>query len=234
VADTRPQQYLRRARRCPTLPPRDEIPEDQLDAYDMLVARIEEWKANPNTIIDGEAYGVPHFTALAVSPKIGKALSELGRAIQSEQDEPDQYTRLDHEMIDQLLAIDSGYYALVGGHTHAAIAAGVRIEALEAVADGRDDDLTDEERQRVDFIRAVRDGTMTDELWEQTIERLGSERAAIHFASHVLLLVFHHRICWAVGAPEMERDAWRDLLQEYKDGRRPVPEHYGNRYAARK
>ena len=77
------------------------------------------------------------------------------------------------------------------------MSAGVRVEAIKALADGCEDDLNDEERQQVEFIRAVRDGTMTDEIWERMIERLGSVRGAIEFAFFVCYLWLHHRMNWA-------------------------------------
>ena len=55
-----------------------------------------------------------------------------------------------------MLPLDSGYYGLVAHHTPRAITKGVRIEAIEAVRDGREELLTDHEYQNVEFIRAVR------------------------------------------------------------------------------
>lgn len=38
----------------------------------------------------------------------------------------------------------------------------------------------------------------------------------------MLLLFFHHRYCWALGVPEITREHWRQMIEEYKDGTRTV------------
>jgi hypothetical protein len=126
----------------------------------------------------------------------------------------------DHELIDLVLGFDSGYWGLSGGHTPNAVSAGVRIEAIEALADGREEVLNDEERQQVEFIRAVRDGTMTDEIWQRMTERLGSLRGTIEFAFFVCYLWLHHRMNWAFGIATIDEQEWRQRLRDYKDGTR--------------
>jgi hypothetical protein len=220
--------YFTTAARFPRIPERSEIADDELDAYDYHRSRVDLFaKAEGAELIDGQPYGVPHFAAMLVSPPVAWAISGptgVGVAVTKTQDKPGSYTWADHEWIDLTLAFDSGYWALVGGHTQSAILAGVRIEAIEALADGREQELTAEERQVIAFIRAVRDGGVTDELWTAMRERWGTERGVIDFVSHVLLLVWHHRFCWAVGAPEMTREAWWKMIGEFKDGTRDVEE----------
>ena len=176
--------------------------------------------------VGGEPYGRPHFSALTLSPYLAVQLSKFGYAVMSRQDQPQSYTQSDHEMIDLVLPLDSGYWALLAGHTPAAIASGIRIEAIRALRDRKEYLLTEKERQLVEFIRAVRDGSVTDDTWLQMKERIGSERGIVEFVYLICLLIFHHRFCWAIGAPEMGRDAFEQMLAEYQNGTRAVPERY--------
>jgi hypothetical protein len=193
-----------------------------------MVDRIKTGFALHPEVIDGKPYGVPHFEAMNVSPPLGAAVSRLGREIMQLQGKPGTFTGADHEMIDMVLALDSGYYALLAGHTPAAIGFGIRIEAIEALRDGREERLNENERQQVEFIRAVRDGSMTDEIWFKMKERLGTQRGVVEFVYFVLLLQLHHKFCWAIGAPEMPREAFDKMLAEFKDGTRKPPTGYSD------
>jgi len=176
--------------------------------------------------VDGEPYGGPHFRALSVSPPLAVQLSKFGYAVMSRQGQPKSFTQHDHEMIDLVLPLDSGYWALLAGHTPAAIAGGIRIAAIRALRDGMEQLLTEDEREVVGFIRAVRDGAVTDDMWVRMMERIGSERGVVEYVYLICLLIFHHKFCWAVGAPEMTRDAFDRMLSEFEDGTRPVPPPY--------
>jgi hypothetical protein len=220
--------YFKTAARFPRIPERNEIAEDELEAYDyqrMRVDRIERG-TNPE-LVDGRPYPAQHQESLLVSPPVAWSISGpsgVGWAVTKTQDTPGSYTAADHEWIDLLLGFDSGYWAFHAGHTPSAVAAGVRIEAMEAVAEGREGDLTDDERQLIAFIRAVRDGGVTDGMWYGMKERFGTDRGVIDFLSHVLLLVWHHRFDWALGSAEMTREAWWQMIREFKDGTRNVDE----------
>lgn len=220
------QQYLKAAKRLPPRPSRADIPAEELPEYDHMVARTDQGftMASKVEMIDGQPYGKPHFDAMTVSPVLAAHVSRMGRAIMARQGAPGTFSGADHEMIDLLLALDSGYYALLAGHTPNAIAYGVRIDAIEAIRDGREDEvLNADEKQQVEFIRAVRDGTMTDDIWERMETRLGTTRGVVEFVYFVLLLQLHHKFCWAVGNPEMSREAFAQMLNEFRAGTREVP-----------
>jgi hypothetical protein len=216
------------APRLPSVPSADEIPADERAAYEYHVRRTDAFK-DGDVIVDGKSYGVAHFEALLVSPPVAAAISGrdgLGRAARKYEGKPGHFSAADHELVDLVLAFDSGYLGLVAGHTPWAIEAGVRIECIEALAENMDSELTTEERQVVEFIRAVRDGLVTDEMWWGIRERFGTDRGVVDYVALILTLFFHHRFCWALGVPEMRREDFRTMLEEYKDGTRNV-EHLG-------
>ncbi len=206
--------------------PAGEVPDEYREDYERALQQIARYAPESDPVgdararVDGKGYSVVYWEGFTHAPDLFCALWAVGRAIQKHQGAPGGYRLVDHEMIDMVLGFDSGYLAFHGGHTANAISAGVRIEALEAMADGREEDLTDDERHQVEFIRAVRDLKMTDDIWNRMVERLGSVRAAIEFAYFVCYLRFHQQMMWVLGMPSLSLDDWRRLLQEYKDGSR--------------
>jgi hypothetical protein len=218
--------YTRFAGRMPSKAEPGDVRPDEVEAYEQAVAHAQRFFENIGSKrpeLDGQPYQLRYYEAWSNVPHLFVAFWALGRAVQAEKEKPGSYRMTDHEMIDIILSLDSGHGAFFPGHTATALSAGVRLEALEALAYGREEELTDDERLQVSFIRAVRDLTMTDELWNAMAERLGSVRGAIYFAYFASYLAFTQQMMWAFGAPGMDREAWKQLLQEYREGRDPVP-----------
>lgn len=208
-------------RRLPTAPARATIAAEDLGAFATVLARI------PTTFADRAS--VPHdpaitkaqyYGALANAPTLAVALGNLGAALVAEQGKPGRFSAADHEMIDIVLPLDAGYHALLDQHFHTAIAAGVRVEAIAALRDHRNDLLTADERQLVTFIRAVRDGAMSDAIWSGMIARLGSVRGTIEYCGFVLLLQFHHKLAWSLGLDVIPRAALDTLIADAADAHR--------------
>jgi hypothetical protein len=83
--------------------------------------------------------------------------------------------------------------------------------------------LTKDETRHVQFIRAVRDGKMTNAIWDDMKMRLGSERGAVEYAYLVVLRNAFHQFSWSVGAPEMARDNLSKMLADFRSGNRKSP-----------
>jgi hypothetical protein len=215
------QEYLHRAARLPKVPDRSIIPENETAEFDYLAARVQGFKGAE--VVDGEGYAMSEWAALAASPPLGGELSCFGRIVIADQGTAGALGDYEHEIIDEALALDANYYFLPAGHTPGAIASGWRIEALEALRDHRDDLLTNDELLIVKFVRAVRDGSMTDAIWGAMRKRMGNERAVIDYVSFVCLLDMHHRFYWAVGGPEMSRENFTKMLNEFRSGVRKTP-----------
>lgn len=136
-------------------------------------------------------------------------------------------TRKGHEWIDEVFYInseevtDKPHIAELPLHMANAVAAGITPEAIEAYRDGRLDDLADDDRQYVDFILAVRAGTVTDELWQREVELVGSERAVVEQLCMIILLNTHVRLRQAVGAPGITDDELAALIESFRSGERP-------------
>lgn len=206
-------------KRLPPIASRTQIPQDELEDYDDALAQVRQIEQRTSDV-DGAPYGYAYMSALTNAPRIRSALISASNAIRYSQGQPGSFSFADHEMIDQVLGFDSGYWGMQPGHTPNAIAAGIRIEALEALRDGREEELTPDEKKRIEFIRAVRDGAVTDELWAQMVERLGTVRGTIEYAFFICNLLAQHRLMWALGVPGMMLDDFNQMLQDFKDGTR--------------
>jgi hypothetical protein len=176
-------------------------------------------------MIDGQPYGVAHMSALGFSPKIGVKISGkdgLNRVTDS-QDKPGSFTSADHEAVDMVLPLDSGYYGLLVFHTTRGLSNNLSVQTIEALRDHRDDLIHPDDRLRVQFVRAVRDGEMTDELWTQMQSKLGSERGVVDYLHLILLMEYHQKYIWACGVPEMSRADFRSMLDQHKTELRQGP-----------
>ena len=212
------QQYLTAAKRMPRMPDRSMILADELDAYDQMKARVESFANRGTRMIDGQPYGVAHMSALGFSPKIGIKISGkdgLNR-VTDNQDKPGSFTSAEHEIVDMVLPLDSGYYGLLVFHTAGGLSSKLNIQTIEALRDHRDDKIHPDDKLRVQFVRAVRDGKMTDEIWMRMKEKLGSERGVVDLLRFILLMESHQKYIWACGVPEMSRADFGKMLEELK------------------
>jgi hypothetical protein len=223
------------AKRLPSIADRSTIESAELEDYDRAVRVIRRLSesyaaADARPRVDGRRYATASYGAWTNTPRLFGRWFDLGQELVALEGLPGRFSRADHEMLDLLLGFDSGYWCFHAGHTANAIAAGVRIEALEALDEGREDKLTDDERLQVHFIRAVRDGEMTDELWAAMVARVGSLRGTIEFACFVCRQLAVHRMGWALGVPAIDINDWRKLVQGYKTGAR-IPSNEAEDYA---
>jgi hypothetical protein len=225
------QEYLARASRLPKLmtnigvtqtPKRDLVAWDDRGDYEHVLARIKELEKGKD-MVDGTPAGVPAFIALANSPRDGACLSRYELALRDREGKPNTFRVYEHELTAAVYDLDSGYYGFLALRTPFAIAAGVRVEALEALRDHQDDKLTKEEMEHVRFIRAVRDGKMNDAIWNAMKAHMGSERGVVEYTYLVLVRNALHQFSWAVGAPEMPRSEFGKMLADFKSGARKPP-----------
>jgi hypothetical protein len=189
------------------------VPEAELSHYDLVVARQKSlWEAAPR---NSDAY----FGALLNSPTVAASFASLGRVMREGQVRG-TYSDADRELVDMVLSVDFDYRAILALHIPDAIAVGVRLEAIEALWEGREEDLTEEERFRIAFIRAVASGTVDDRLFAQMCERL-ELRGAVEYSAFIAFLVMTMRLWQALGVPEPSREEIDQLLQAYRDGTGP-------------
>jgi len=214
--------------RFPKVPDDSEIlPEEREDweAFQVRYRKVQEDKHElpfRHRIAGG-------FFGLMASPPNASGLTFVGRKIIEQQGKPGSFSSADHEMIDLVLSFDSGHWGLLANHTPFAVASGIPFETIRALRDGREEQLSEDERLVVAFIRATRDGTMTDETWFAMVERLGTERGAVELAFFVLVLLVHVRLNQVFDEVQILPEEYDDLLSRLEAGQYPLPEvlHFG-------
>lgn len=198
--------------RPPGPPDRADIPIEELESLDNLLGRF------------GGEMREGYFGVLANTPPLGWRITSLGRAARQRGNHEGSYSHADREFVDQIMMQDLGTNAFRRLHTNDALSAGVRVEAIEAIRVGREEEvLTDDEKLLARFIRGVMARNLTDVDWDAMEARIG-RRGAIEYAIFVALLQLIITIHHAFGlTPDSDAEV-QDVIDRFKAGE-PLPSH---------
>lgn len=205
------------SRRPPSRPQRSEIAPEQLEAYDFVLARLDSLTEEYRTSGPGDYHG-----ALLNSPPVAAALNNLG-AVVRQGSLRGSYTDAERELADVVLSVDFDYRGVLPIHLPDAIAVGVRPDAIDAIREGREGDLADDERQLVDYIREVSRGQVTDESFGAMVERFGLS-GAVDYTAFVAFLICTMRLWSALGVRDPSNHEIDELLAGLREGRVKVPD----------
>jgi hypothetical protein len=170
----------------PLAPPaRDEIRPEDLKTYDRAAAYWLPMAASDATA--GRAAEHPWIAALMHSPPFALHRGELSALVRTAGERDDTYSHSDREFVDMVLAAHLKTNVVQTVHIPDAIATGIRPEAIEALYEGRDPDLTDDERLLATYIRQVVDGNVTEESFAAMVERLGT-RGVVEYTYFITVL----------------------------------------------
>lgn len=199
--------------RPPQAPSRDQVAADELEDYDLVVGR------------NAEKFGglPPYHSAILTSPPFGAALNRLGRLMRTAGDRPNTFSHADREFVDQVLSAEWKTNVVLGIHIPDALAVGVRQEAIEALREGREEDLNEDEQFLASYIRRVITGTVTDEAYARLEQRLG-ERGAAEYTIFVAFLQMTIRLFQAFGTPEPTDEEIDAMIAEFRAGEREIPD----------
>ena len=201
-------------------PLRSEIRPEELPDYDAVVGRrVGIGMASA----EDEADLGPYFGPLVNSPPLAAALAHLGMLVRTRGEQEGSYSHAEREFVDQVLSADWKTNVIQRLHVPDGIAAGVRPEAIEALRAGREEELTEDERQLADYIRRVESGTVTDEAFEALERRMGS-RGALEYTIFIAFLIMTIRLHQALGVPDPSDEEIDRLLAELRDGTRQLPD----------
>ncbi len=209
-------------------PLRTEVAAEDLAAYDRVVERA----ADPDRqlfVLAQQASGteVPvqhdagYYGRLLHSPQMAYHLSELGRLARLTGDRGDSFSHAERELVDQVLSALMQTNVIQPHHIPDAVAAGIPVETIEAIRDGRDADLSPDERALAEFIRAVYTGTVTDEQWN-ALEQPKGERWMVDYAIFILFLGLTMRLQQAVGIVDPSDEEMDQLIEQIRGGERAV------------
>jgi hypothetical protein len=164
-----------------------------------------------------------YYAATLNTPLVAALFRRAADALVSQGDKPGTWRRVEHEMMDLVLSLDAGYLGLLALHAPMAVAEGISTASIRAIKDHRDDELPEDERRQLHLIRSIVAGNVTEELWQELVERFGSVRGAVEYAFYVNLLQLLIRMHQALGVPSISSREFDDLLMHIDDGSWHLP-----------
>jgi hypothetical protein len=207
-------------------PPRSEFQDaDDLASYDAVVERqsglFDQFKFDPEL-------GAPdlgdYWGALLNSPRMCAIAAQMGNFVRTAGERPGSYAHWEREFVDQVLSADWKTNVVQGLHVPDAVATGVRLEAIEALRYGHEEDLNDDERLLARYIRAVVSGTVDDELFAAMKSRLGP-RGVVEYTGFILWLSWIMRTMQALRTPDPAEEEIDAVIAGLKDGSIKVPDY---------
>lgn len=217
----------------PLMPSREEVRPDERAAYDRLIHQQtaygytefvkrfmhpEMLRAFPGTQIQ------PYFQALLNSPLIAGGMSDLGVVYRTRGEYADGMSHGDREWIDMVMSEELGCNWVLYVHAPDAVANGVRVEAILAILTGAEHELTDEEKRKADFIRAVARGSMTAPLYKSVEAMLGGKRACVEFTAFAGHLLKTLRLNQAFGVEDVSREQLIEFVEAIAAGKVALPD----------
>jgi hypothetical protein len=196
-------------------PAREDVAPEDLENYDSVVERTLR-------VHGGESNPANYFGALLNAPPLAAALVHMGRIVREGQLRG-SYTDAERELIDIVYGVDFGYNGIFLPHIPDAFAVGVRPEAIEAIRKGREEELTDDERQLATYARQVANGTVTDESYAAIEKRFGV-RGGLEYTIFCGFLLMTIRLWMALGVPDMTDEETDELVQGLRDGSVEIPD----------
>jgi hypothetical protein len=230
----------------PPQPHRSAVRPEEVDAYDRVVARQKAYDygaflqlvpaEHRNAFADAAGLAdsgaecdpadriQPYMGAMLNSPLFMDLISELGVVARTRGEHPDSYSHADREWVDMVLCEELGAWGVYYGHIWDAVAVGVRPEAIKALRQGRDEDLTREELQLARYIRQVLRGTVTGDSYRAIERRLG-RRGAVEYTALITFLIMTIRNMQAFGTQDaIPRDFVDDLIDRVIAGSVELPD----------
>lgn len=209
--------------RLPRQPRRDEVPAEDHADYDAVITRLRKMLGaeggSPDEFFSaGEYYG-----ALLNSPPMAATLVRLGTLVRTAGERSGTYSHADREFVDQVLSSLLDTTVVQEFHLPDALAAGVRIEAIEALRRGDDDALTDDEQLLARYIREVATGTVTDDDWNAMLGRLGL-RGLVEYTVFIAFLQLIIRLMQALQTTAPSWEQIDEQIARLKTDRSLVPD----------
>jgi hypothetical protein len=161
-----------------------------------------------------------YFGALLNSPRFALNRAQFSTLIRTAGERPGTYSHADREVVDQVLAALLGTNYFLSMHISDAVAAGVRLEAIVAIRDGRDQDLTEDELLLATYIRQVATGTVKDETYDAMEKRIGV-RGVVEYTILITGLLMTMRQMQAFNVPQPSDDEVEAMIDRLRDGKTP-------------
>jgi hypothetical protein len=202
--------------RPPARPDRSQIKSEDLESYDYVIERLGSLTEEYRTSGPGAYHG-----ALLNAPQAAAALNRLG-AVARTGSLRGSYSDAERELADVVLSVDLGYNGVLPIHLPDMFAVGVRPDAIDAIRSGRESELQPDERQLVEYVRAVANGRVTDELFDAMVKRWGIS-GAVDYSAFVCFLICTMRMWSAMGVRNPSDVEIDELIAGLRAGNVTVP-----------
>jgi hypothetical protein len=206
-------------------PPRSAFSDpDDLAGYDAVTERQAGLFGN---VFDPELGGPDvgdYWGALLNSPRMTAIAGDMGNFVRTAGERPGGYAHWERELVDQVLSADWKTNVVQGLHIGDAVSTGVRLEAIEAIRYGHEEDLTEDERLLVKYIRAVVSGTVDDQLFAAMQERLGA-RGLVEYTGFIMWLSWIMRMMQVMRTPDPPDAEIDAIIVGLKDGSLAIPNY---------
>jgi hypothetical protein len=210
-------------------PPRDAITDpEQLDYYDRMCARHLAMREKPYT--PGEPVEIgQHYGPMMIHPEWAWHMHQLGSLARKAGNSPGTYSHADREWVDQVICWDVKANHVFPTHIDDAISVGVRLDAIVALREGREDDLTEDEQLLTAYIRQAVSGTVEQETWDRMFARLG-HKGLVEYTAFIMLFNMILRMFQAFDVPAPSDEAIAQHIRELQDGARSPDPDYAARF----
>lgn len=199
-------------------PRRSDLAPDEWEIYDAAIKKYHP-DAEPG---EDRHLGVYHG-ALLNSPAFSRLIELGGTTIRTRGEYPGTYSHADRALVDNVLAADLGTNCILIHHIPEGLAVGVRLAAVKALRYGREEELTEDERFLVEFVRAVASGTTSDELWDRMVDRIGV-RGAVEYTCWIGYLLMTIRNIQTLTLFEPTDAEVDQMIAEFESGTRALPD----------
>jgi len=203
--------------RPPKQPRREDIPAEERPDYDAVVARARRFAGAGDGPVEEHFDAGEYFGALLNSPPMTAIAARMGTFVRTVGNSGNSYSHADREFVDQVLSADWKTNVVQGIHVADAVGAGVRLEAIEALRYGHEEDLNEDEQLLAKFIRQVVSGTVDDETYSRIENRLGT-RGLVEYAGFVLWLQWIMRMMQTLGTADLPEAEVDRIIAELRAG----------------
>ena len=203
--------------RPPEQPRRAEIPAEEHEAYDAVIARMRRMAGLPQAPPEEHLEIGEYFGALLNSPTMCQIASQFGTFVRTAGNREGTYSHADREFVDQVLSADWKTNVVQGVHIADALGVGVRLEAIEALRFHHEEDLNDDERLLARYIRQVVDGDVDDATYGAIEQRLGT-RGLVEYTGFILWLQWIIRMMQALGTHNPTDEEIDGIVEELRVG----------------
>jgi hypothetical protein len=157
------------------------------------------------------------------SPAFSEWLELAATCVRTRGDTSDSYSHADRDTVDMVLCKELGTNIVLTHHIPTGLANGMRMELVKAVRYGHEEDLNEDEQLLVAFIRAVARGTLTDELWDRMVDRLGT-RGAVDYTLFINFLLMTIRNLQALTVFEPSDEDVDRMIRDIESGKFKLPD----------